>query len=136
ERDVSRAKREHDVAARRVVGERVGERGTLPAPRHRMPHRARRVGDEIRGDAGDRLLARWIDLSEEHRVRRRQRARELVSEVARAREQVRLERDDEAPPGERRTRRPERRFYLGWVVRVVVDDVDAGRRAESLEATL
>ena len=61
---------------------------------------------------------------------------ERVGEVARAREEVRLERGDDPPARVRRARRLDRGRDLGRMVRVVVDDRDAAHIAEVLEATL
>ncbi len=57
-----------------------------------------RVGDELRGDAGDRRLARLVDVGEERDVAAGgEGLAEVAGEVAGARIQVRLERGDDPP---------------------------------------
>ena len=108
----------------------------LAAPRQRSAGGDERVGDEARRHPGDRLLARRIDLGQKDHIRRGERRAELAREVARAREEVRLKRDDDPTLGIRDARRRERRRDLRRVVRVVVDHDHAARFAEPLEATL
>ena len=124
-RDVARADRQHDVArahARRRARRRA--RSRAPAPRQRRARaRASRRRSSVARHARHRLLARRIDLGEEHGVGARERLAELAREVARARVQVRLERGDDAGgPGTRARAAASVARDLGRVVRVVVDD--------------
>ena len=117
--------------------ERVGELRALAAPRERAAGGVSASAIERRRHAGNRLLARRIDLGEEHGVRRGERRAELAREVARAREEVRLKRGDESALGIRdaRRRRASRATSVG-MMRVVVDDHDAAALAQPLEAAL
>ena len=87
---------------------------------------ADRLGELLRRDARDRLLAGGVDVGDEHDVGLVERARELVEEIARAGVAMRLEGDDDAPVVGA-LRRVERRLDLGRVVAVVVDERDAAR---------
>ena len=99
-----------------------------------MAARARRVGDEARRDARDRRLARRVDGEDVDDVGREEGRAEAGRLVARPREEVRLEEDDEAPLRVRLPRGAERRRDLRRVVGVVVDDEDAVPLALPLEA--
>lgn len=56
-------------------------------------------GDDLRGDARNRLLARRIDRQQHHFVGMRQRLGELRMEVARTGVEVGLEQRRDPPPG-------------------------------------
>ena len=94
------------------------------------------VGDDPRGDAVDRLLARRVDRRDDRHVGDAQRLAELAREVARAREEMRLEERDDATVGIAAARGVERRADLGRMMRVVVDDDRAEVVAEDLEAAV
>ena len=63
-----------------------------------------RVGDDARGDAVDRLLARGVDRRDDRHVGDAQRLAELAGEVARARVEVRLEERHQAAVADSRAR--------------------------------
>ena len=109
---------------------------SLAAPRERAACSAQARPRPGRRHAGDRLLARRIDLGEKHGVGRCERRAEFAREIARARIEMRLERGDEPAARKRDARGGERRGDLGRMVRVVVDHRHAARFAESLEPPL
>ncbi len=120
--DAARTHGQHDVAVgddarerRRQLAHVLDEYRLEPAaPAHRAADRAP-VG--IR----DRLLARRVDLGHEQRVGRRQRAAEVVDQVACARVAVRLEREHQPPARPGLAHGVHRRLDLGRVMAVVVD---------------
>ena len=102
------------------------------------PRDAHRAAERPAVGAGDRRLARRIDLGDQQRVGRRQHLREVVEQVAGARVAVRLEHQHQAALRPGLAHGLERRGDLGRVVAVVVDERDAAARsldvAEHLQA--
>ena len=77
-------------------------------------------GDDLGGDALDRLLACGIDRQQQHFVGLRQRLGELAVEVARAGVEVRLEDRRHAPAGKHPPHRGERGGQFARMVGIVV----------------
>src|SRR5437764_2008664 len=91
---------------------------------------------QIRGtDAGNRRLARWIDVHDDQHVGLVERGEELLTEVPRPGVAVRLEHRDD-PAVEPGLGGGEGRADLGGVMAVVVDHGHARRRATDLESAL
>src|SRR5581483_10004534 len=130
---VAGAEHEQDVAPARTAQEplRTGVDRRRPAGEHTAV--GQRVDDELPGDTRHRLLARRIDVGHRDVVRGRERTSELVGEVPRAREEVRLEEHAQCPAGKPLACSGDRGRDLRRGMRVVVDDGVAGELAH-LEA--
>src|SRR5205807_8547102 len=98
--DVAGTHDDDHVAVAHLGRENVRQRGTIAAPRELATFRAECLRDEIGGHPCDRCLARGIDVREKYQIAGGQGAGELAREITRAREQMRLKREDESPPGE------------------------------------
>ena len=81
-----------------------------------------RIHDELPRHAGDRALARGVDVGHRDVVGRGESASQLAREVTRARVEVRLEEHPQAPLAEALANRLDRGGDLARVVAVVVDD--------------
>ena len=74
-------------------------------------------------------------MTQQH-VGRRERLAEVIDEIARAREAVRLEREHDAPAGVALAHRLQRRAHLGRVMAVVIDDADPPERGHDVADVL
>src|SRR5580704_5727384 len=135
-RDVARTERQHDITGSYRGGQYPGEIPSVSTPRYGPPGVGSGLGDELGGDSGQRLLARGVDLGQEHDVPTRQGAPEITGEIPRAGVEVRLKRDDNASAWKRRAGGIERRADLRWVVRIIIDHRDPARLSEALEPAL
>ncbi len=81
-------------------------------------HRARERAP-VRRD--DRRFAGRIDVGQHERIDGREHLDEVLEQIARARVAMRLEREDEPPPGKASARGSDRRGHLDRVMTVVVD---------------
>ena len=95
---------------------------------------ARRLGHQLAGDSGDRLLARRVDVGHDGQIRRRECLPHLLMVLPGAGIEVGLEEGHEPPVGIGLARGGQRGLELGRVMGVVVHDGHAAEFAEPIEA--
>src|SRR5215472_3732240 len=135
-RDVAGAEHENEVAAAHDLEQGVGEALASGHPPHvQVPAALESLVERIAAHARDRSLAGRVDLGEEQQVGVVEGAEEVVEEVARAGEPVRLERHQQ-PAREPLAGGAQRGADLLRMVTVVVHHENATLLAPYLEAPM
>src|SRR5262245_39813772 len=122
--DVARAQRQRHIARFNYVQQGLfAMLDAADVARVPMPEFLDLLCQRLRGDAGNRVFARGVNVAQQHDVGVVKRPREIFAQRGRPRVAVRLEEHDQTTPAV--FSRGQRRANLGRVVAVIVDYQDA-----------